>query len=248
MSILVLNFPELVDNLQFGNEYELIFDTQLGLILPSETFDRYTREADEEDESDADDVDALTLADERYLVLSIQTSREEYNDMCNFANCVRKYDPALAEMMDVALDGLGAFRRFRGVLSPKERQSFRNWWYSYRDWQVQERLINWLKMHRIAFDEENSVYVKEPLPPMMRLASDADIQQLTLVLIYLTCNATNIKDGGSAWKGYEWSALDALKEKGWIDFQNRNKTLNLTQTGVCEAEKLLSKYGIPARQ
>jgi Domain of unknown function (DUF6429)/Uncharacterised protein family (UPF0158) len=242
MSTLVLNFPDLIDTLQLGSEESLFFDTELGLIEHSEA------EFDEDAESDTSSSEDLLSTRSRYFVLSVQDSRDEYTDMCDFAECVREYDIRLAKTMQIALDGQGAFRRFKAILSSTEGQPFRNWWYNYRNLRAQERLIGWLRIHEIAFDEQNSVYVKAILPSTMHSLPDVTIQELTLALIYLTCDTKNIQDGGSSWKGYEWSALDALKERGWIHFENRNKSLNLTQAGACEAETLLPKYGIPARR
>jgi hypothetical protein len=248
MSTLVLNFPNLIDTLQFGSEESLVFDTESGVILLPELIEHSEEESDEEGESETSNSEDLLFTRSRYLVLSIQGSREEYTDMCDFAECVREYDLRLTNMMEIALDGQGAFRRFKAILSSTEGQPFRNWWYNYRDLQTQKRLIGWLRIHEIAFDEKNSIYVTEVLPPTMHSVTDVVIQELTLALIYLTCDTKNIKDGGSSWKGYEWSALDVLKEKGWIHFENRNKSLDLTKAGACEAETLLLKYGIPARR
>jgi hypothetical protein len=248
MSTLVLNFPDLIDTLQFGSEESLVFDTESGVILLPKLIEHSEEKSDEEDESETFDSEDLLFTEGRYLVLPVQDSRDEYTDMCNFAECVREYDLRLTNMMEIALDGQGAFRRFKAILSSTEGQPFRNWWYNYRDLQAQERLIGWLRIHEIAFDEQNSVYVKAVLPPTMPSATDVVIQELTLALIYLTCGTENIKDGGWSWKGYEWSALDALKQNGWIQFENRNKSLDLTQAGACEAETLLPKYGIQARR
>jgi hypothetical protein len=55
-------------------------------------------------------------------------SHEEYNLMAEFAATVR--DRHLRELLEVALDGRGAFRRFKNVLAsyPKERER----WFEFR--------------------------------------------------------------------------------------------------------------------
>jgi len=68
-------------------------------------------------------------------------SYEVYNLMVRFAKGVE--DEALGEKLAIALDGRGAFRRFKNVLSdyPDEREK----WFETRDDHVEEQAREWLE-------------------------------------------------------------------------------------------------------
>jgi len=77
-------------------------------------------------------------------------SHDEYNLMVEFAATVR--DQHLREMLEVALDGRGAFRRFKNVLAryPKERQR----WFEFRDQDLRRRIDAWLEQVGLLESEE----------------------------------------------------------------------------------------------
>ena len=68
-------------------------------------------------------------------------SHDEYNLMVEFAATVG--DRHLRELLEVALDGRGAFRRFKNVLArdPKERES----WFAFRDEDLRRQIDAWLE-------------------------------------------------------------------------------------------------------
>jgi len=68
-------------------------------------------------------------------------SHDDYNLMVEFAATVR--DRHLRDVLEVALDGRGAFRRFKNVLTryPKERQR----WFAFRDEDLRRRIDAWLE-------------------------------------------------------------------------------------------------------
>jgi len=68
-------------------------------------------------------------------------SHDDYNLMVEFAATVR--DRHLRDMLEVALDGRGAFRRVRNVLAryPKERER----WFKFRDEDLRRRIDAWLE-------------------------------------------------------------------------------------------------------
>lgn len=70
---------------------------------------------------------------------------EAYEDMVDFAATVN--DRHLRELPEVALDGRGAFRRFKDVLLryPKERER----WFTFRDRRLVERMNRWLRLHEL---------------------------------------------------------------------------------------------------
>jgi hypothetical protein len=76
----------------------------------------------------------------RYERIPENKPRQGYRLMEQFAATVR--DPSLREKLDVALDGKGAFRRFRNVLYdyPAERRQ----WLDYERQSKLERASEWL--------------------------------------------------------------------------------------------------------
>lgn len=77
---------------------------------------------------------------ERYASIPTAPSYEEYDLMVEFAGSVS--DPRLRELLSVALDGRGAFGRFKRVLQdyPGERDR----WFRMRDKFSAERVREWL--------------------------------------------------------------------------------------------------------
>jgi len=84
--------------------------------------------SDEEEALDEEAIDA-GLAQGWLLLIEPLESSEEYGWMVEFAASVG--DPRLRELLEVALDGRGAFRRFKDVLArwPQERAR----WFAFHD-------------------------------------------------------------------------------------------------------------------
>jgi len=60
------------------------------------------------------------------------------------------------------------------------------------------------------------------------------IDEAVLGLLYLTLDKQ-----GRAWKGFDFSAMDRLHEKGFIENPvNRNKSVALTDKGIVESRRL----------
>jgi hypothetical protein len=61
-------------------------------------------------------------------------------------------DDHLAELLEVAINGKGAFRRFKDVLLnyPKEREK----WFEFRDGRMEERALKWLESIGVSLIEE----------------------------------------------------------------------------------------------
>ncbi len=86
---------------------------------------------------------------ERYLLIPHMSSRDGYQDMVKFTEGLE--DESLKELLLEALDGRGAFRRFRDVL---ERYSdILDEWYKYKDEAVQNRITEWLNENGIEAEE-----------------------------------------------------------------------------------------------
>ena len=75
---------------------------------------------------------------------------------------------------------------------------------------------------------------------------DGLVEDLTLLLIYLTAWEEKVQDGTVLrfWKGYRFEVLDALAAEGCLRSSVRSKSVYLTQSGVEKAEML--KRGIEA--
>jgi hypothetical protein len=67
------------------------------------------------------------------------------------------------------------------------------------------------------------------------------VEQTVLALLYL--NSFDNKSGGKrAWKGFPWSVMDALHDKGYIsDPATKNKSVWLSEEGARLSEHLSEK-------
>jgi hypothetical protein len=77
-------------------------------------------------------------------------SYEGYGDMQDFIATVE--DERIAELLEVAINGKGAFRRFKDVLLhyPEERER----WFKFKDDRMQERALEWLGEIGLSLAEE----------------------------------------------------------------------------------------------
>lgn len=103
---------------------------------------------------------------EHYLRIEPASSREQYRWMERFVSSVS--DPALRERLIIAIDGKGAFRRFKDVLIayPAERER----WFSYRADLLHWHIHNWLTDHGIE--------AAEP-PPWGEVQAPQELPQVT---------------------------------------------------------------------
>jgi len=87
---------------------------------------------------------------DRYERIPKAESHEGYDDMQDFIATVK--DERLSELLEVAINGKGAFRRFKDVLLnyPEERER----WFQYRDDRTQERALEWLDDIDVSLIEE----------------------------------------------------------------------------------------------
>lgn len=82
---------------------------------------------------------------ERFIRIPQVDSHEAYRDMEDFIATVR--NPHLRELLEVAITGRGAFRRFKDVLYNYPHEEKR--WFAFRDAQMVERVRAWLAEHDI---------------------------------------------------------------------------------------------------
>lgn len=86
---------------------------------------------------------------DRYLDIPTDSSREGYRDMEAFAETVE--DENLKEKIWIALDGRGAFRRFKDVLLgyPEKREE----WFKFQEQRLKQRVMDWLEENEIELEE-----------------------------------------------------------------------------------------------
>jgi hypothetical protein len=82
---------------------------------------------------------------DRWLWIDCVGSGAAYRDMVDFAATVT--DPVLADRLEVALDGRGAFRRFKGVLDRDPDELTR--WHVFSGDRRRGRARAWLAMHAL---------------------------------------------------------------------------------------------------
>lgn len=91
----------------------------------------------------------------RYLEAPRMLSQEAYEDMVDFMNTVE--DNHLKELLEIAISGRGAFRRFKDVLLryPGERKR----WFEFKESRLRERTAEWLMAEGIM--EECEIEITE---------------------------------------------------------------------------------------
>ena len=87
---------------------------------------------------------------DRYEPIPKAESYEDYDDMVDFISTVE--DEHLVELLEIAIDGKGAFRRFKDVLAryPEEKER----WYRFKNERMKERAISWLEAIGISLQGE----------------------------------------------------------------------------------------------
>jgi hypothetical protein len=128
--------PVNLDELRFAAEdaspeHRYFLDTETGEVIPvSEWFDDAGKQLAEIDEAEPG----------RYLQVPRAGSHEGYADMQDFIDTVS--DEHLHELLDVAIQGRGAFRRFKDVLArdPAEQQC----WFDFQAARLDARAREWL--------------------------------------------------------------------------------------------------------
>jgi hypothetical protein len=107
-------------------------DLRGGQVWPHAAIE-YAQETGEEDDAASDDL-------ERWLWIPNQGSRAGYRDLVDFVGTVA--DPGRADRLDIALQGRGAFRRFKDVLARWPGELAR--WYGFSDDRRRGRARAWL--------------------------------------------------------------------------------------------------------
>ncbi|GAH34472.1 unnamed protein product, partial [marine sediment metagenome] len=82
---------------------------------------------------------------ERYLSIPTESSREAYQDMVAFTESLEAEN--LKEKLWIALNGRGAFRRFKDVLlsHPEKREE----WFKFQDERLEKHVMEWLEENEV---------------------------------------------------------------------------------------------------
>lgn len=107
-------------------------DLLTGQVWPQAAID-YARETGDEDDDESDDAD-------RWLWVHCEGSRAGYHDMVRFIGAID--EPDRADRLGIAIEGRGAFRRFKDVLARWPGELDR--WYGYADDRQRGRARAWL--------------------------------------------------------------------------------------------------------
>jgi hypothetical protein len=91
----------------------------------------------------------VEMSDERFVEIPKQDSDEGFDDMVEFAETVE--DDNLKRLLGVALNGKGAFRRFKDVLDdfPEDKER----WFKFGEEKLNERVLEWLEDEEIEVEK-----------------------------------------------------------------------------------------------
>ncbi|MBC8511924.1 MAG: hypothetical protein H8D32_02970 [Dehalococcoidia bacterium] len=131
---------DVMENSSFENEYYLDLETGEILFI-SEYMDI------EETEKLRDRIEEEF---DRYEQIPKVESHEGYENMVDFIATVK--DEHLTDLLEVAINGKGAFRRFKDVLLnyPEERER----WFRFKDDRMEEKALEWLESINVSLTEE----------------------------------------------------------------------------------------------
>jgi len=121
---------EAMEDSSYEHDYYLDVDNGEILFLSEYMDDEETRKLRDQIEENVD----------RYELIPKAESRKGYEDMVDFIATVT--DEHLAELLEVAVNGKGAFRRFKDVLLNYAEERER--WFRFKEDRTLERALEWL--------------------------------------------------------------------------------------------------------
>ena len=139
-----VNFEELRFAMEDASyEHQYFLDTETGEVILVSDYD------DEEESTQR--LEAIDEAEPgRYLQVPRAESSDGYEDMQEFIDTVG--DKQLQELLEVAIQGKGAFRRFKDVLArdPAEQQR----WFAFQMERLNARAREWLAEEGVRAEPE----------------------------------------------------------------------------------------------
>ncbi len=139
-----------------GSDAEIYLDTQTGEVLRFSEYDGVSFDDDPHTLGEYERriweqrVAIMQDSDGRFLWVEPLETREAWRNMAAFTDLVQ--DDALRTELADAIEGRGAFSRFRRVLDRHE--PLRQAWFSFRDARAQKRMRDWLAIEGYELVEE----------------------------------------------------------------------------------------------
>lgn len=152
MKKLKVDIDEIIFIMEMSDDFGSIrlFDTETGEIVDIPNDVMSAVESDDKDEiadlpeweKELVETAKSVFSDKsgRYVDVPRKPSYESYNLMVEFAGSVK--DKSLREKLEIALDGKGAFRRFKNVISDYPEEEKR--WFAFKDERLKQEVIDWL--------------------------------------------------------------------------------------------------------
>jgi len=142
---------------------------------------------------DEDDLDQRFEEDpERYEEIPKYAGHDEYNLMCRFTESVDEED--IRERLDVALQGKGAFRRFRDVVF--RYPDLRAKWFAMRQDALLTEALDWLESLDIApLYELRRIEPEPPATPAHGAVAAPKVSPLDMLLLGAPEGKTELLDG-----------------------------------------------------
>jgi predicted nucleotidyltransferase len=124
---------------------------------------------------DGEDVDEDFEPPEGFRGVEPLDSRESYRDLEDFTAMVR--DPKQRELLERAIAGRGAFRRFKDTLA--EFPGLRAAWFKFHDTRMERRAIEWLRDEGVVSDEAaEHALVARPDPDLPEASGPFDARAI----------------------------------------------------------------------
>jgi len=132
MRKLRVDFEEVVMAMEDQGTMEWYLDVQSGEVIP-------VPEEGTLGEEDSELSDMIDANPSRFVEIPTLPSQEGYDDMAAFAATVKNAE--LERLLGAAMNGRGAFRRFKDALTgfPQERER----WFRFKADRMEERILKW---------------------------------------------------------------------------------------------------------
>ena len=164
---------EAMENSSFENEYFLDLETGEILFISEYMDDEETEKLKDKIEEEFD----------RYEQIPKDESHDGYRDMQDFIATIE--NEHLVELLEVAINGKGAFRRFKDLLYHHPREQER--WFTFENERTRRRVLDWFASQDIdAVLVEPTVQVDPGPPARTRLIAEV------LAFVRAACKLTGV--------------------------------------------------------
>lgn len=161
LDLKAVDLKSLCEALEDHSDYtEWWLDPQTGVVEPWPS-----------DPSAIDDLEEKHPAERNWMRVGPVPSHESYEDLVDFTERVR--DPRAHDLLERAIGGRGAFRRFKDTLF--EFPELRETWFRFHDARMERRALRWLADEGLV-DEElaERAIAERPDPDLPQLAGPFD--------------------------------------------------------------------------